>query len=677
MRGIRLDLTEHPQRGRRHLNARITSHQGCATVGRQLGLKHRSRSHLQHGAVLLFASCLALNGVRAQSRDTLPIPPAAVDVFHPKYFTRIVEVTVGGSRRVVLGQMDSVWERIDTLRRPSGRHELLIITNSGRWLTQRRVTESVDAEVDVRSRIVIEFDRAWIQRSQLEGDITIRGERQSGSARPEINIAGYAEVGKQRQFAPARVRSTDQVKALAASISSAWLTLRMRLDSLKDQIDRESTHPALVQVRAALMRRDSLFARIRGIQSRMSPLEFALATSRDTANDKNRAALDTLRREYEVQMGGFDAASNDLVSARSAKLYRDAVNSAYVAEARRLVVSSASRLQIAPSLGALIAKDNESGFRTLARCGATDTTATRALIRYVLDSVYQDVAKSFALGETTESVASVQERIESLVVAMNQVVDFLQRGRSDFSRSYSGSVLETPNSLSCDRALMVELRDAEILLSEIGAKSGDVVVLHVADSIPDAGGVRQIDVRLHVREFGFVRRMNDALLFLNRRGVGSDVHDARIDAAIAEFVRTGRADPVQDIPLPVNFIPAPGGAMTWTLYQRSGDRWNSFLRWLTPGAGVNVSFTSFASQTVTFSKADSAGAPPRQTVSVTQDKPQIAAGPVITFFDNAIELSLGWNLNVPQKRAYYAIGFSFMNVAKRLGLSNSSDEASK
>ena len=145
------------------------------------------------------------------------------------------------------------------------------------------------------------------------------------------------------------------------------------------------------------------------------------------------------------------------------------------------------------------------------------------------------------------------------------------------------------------------------------------------------------------------------------------------------------------MPLPANFGPAAGANLVWTYRERNRRTvLQHLMRWTTPGLGINVSFTNFSSQTVSPAAATDAGtssAPgggsavkrtarsadddpkPEPVVTPAKAEVQVAAGPVLTLFDNRLLLSTGWNLNVEERRRYFAIGFSFVNIAKRFGLS--------
>ena len=45
---------------------------------------------------------------------------------------------------------------------------------------------------------------------------------------------------------------------------------------------------------------------------------------------------------------------------------------------------------------------------------------------------------------------------------------------------------------------------------------------------------------------------------------------------------------------------------------------------------------------------------------------QIGAGVVGSLFDNKLQISYGWNLNVEKRRSYFGVGFGFLEVGKEV-----------
>jgi len=86
-----------------------------------------------------------------------------------------------------------------------------------------------------------------------------------------------------------------------------------------------------------------------------------------------------------------------------------------------------------------------------------------------------------------------------------------------------------------------------------------------------------------------------------------------------------------------------------------GDK---LLRALGPGVGMNVTFMNFNDPT--FDLATS------KFVNTTGTNVQVGAGAIGSLFDNTIQFSYGWNLNVERRRNYFGVGFGFIEIGKEL-----------
>lgn len=224
---------------------------------------------------------------------------------------------------------------------------------------------------------------------------------------------------------------------------------------------------------------------------------------------------------------------------------------------------------------------------------------------------------------------------------------------------------------SLNLSQLQNVKDVDLLLRSTPANRGDDVLLRIYNFRNEPARVRSVDVRVGVREFGWVRNVTDSYMFFHREGLG---HDYRVriarDSVIADSIaRTTGVAAQYSYALSMNFDPALGVTLGWTYYQRQEHRWFSLpLRWLQPGFGINVSFPRFATRTVTVSRAN-----PEQTNSTLTRKPAetrpqigLSTGGVLSFFDGGIQGSYGYSLASGRKRAYWALGFSFFEVAKRI-----------
>lgn len=106
----------------------------------------------------------------------------------------------------------------------------------------------------------------------------------------------------------------------------------------------------------------------------------------------------------------------------------------------------------------------------------------------------------------------------------------------------------------------------------------------------------------------------------------------------------------------VNFGPAPGVMFGWVYSARE----NAFMRFLKPGFGYNVSFTDWNDPAFDVGTGKFAAGTDANKIEVT-------TGPVVTLFDNTLQFTYGWNLNVQKDRRYFGIGFSFFKLTEKIG----------
>ena len=84
-----------------------------------------------------------------------------------------------------------------------------------------------------------------------------------------------------------------------------------------------------------------------------------------------------------------------------------------------------------------------------------------------------------------------------------------------------------------------------------------------------------------------------------------------------------------------------------------GDR---ILHTLAPGFGLNTTLMSF--------RDSSDYDPSKQASKTTGANFQLGVGPVVMLFGGKVSATYGWNLMADRKRAYWGLGFSFLEIAK-------------
>jgi hypothetical protein len=93
-------------------------------------------------------------------------------------------------------------------------------------------------------------------------------------------------------------------------------------------------------------------------------------------------------------------------------------------------------------------------------------------------------------------------------------------------------------------------------------------------------------------------------------------------------------------------------------FKRGKTSWDKFARALGPGLGMNVTFMNYNDPS--FNVATS------QFTNTNGTNVQVGAGIIGSLFDNKLQLSYGWNLNVERRRTYFAVGFGFIEIGKEL-----------
>lgn len=217
--------------------------------------------------------------------------------------------------------------------------------------------------------------------------------------------------------------------------------------------------------------------------------------------------------------------------------------------------------------------------------------------------------------------------------------------------------MELPKYIQGLRKYLVE---GTINLPKNDLASGDVITLTVETKGKDPKGPgSKAEWQIRIVNTGWKAGVDGSLLFIRRLGVdernpslkpvrfspfpgftlGATYHGQRRRSTfIQRAPSTQPADFYRDLPVKDSFA----------------DRLGRILQ---PGFGANVTLMSFQ-QSRDFSLANS------QFTSTTGASVEIGTGPVLTLFGNRLSVTYGWNLNQPQKRAYWGLGFGFVNLGK-------------
>lgn len=270
--------------------------------------------------------------------------------------------------------------------------------------------------------------------------------------------------------------------------------------------------------------------------------------------------------------------------------------------------------------------------------------------------------------------------------------------RDEFSRDDYRQVLQN----LFIQSLRGNILDGEIALPSQDAKNRDTLLLWVRahDNESDVDESGDYTFRVKLRNFGVHLNLTDSLLFIKRMGVSED---DEVTELAGEMGENDGDETVQQVTGAVRFVPAAGIScgISWrpralrryigrlkhareneptasTLSKsqkrvrdgrdeeeyfidralvstRPAGPWTKLGEALTPGIGLNVSFLDFG---------DIDGI---TRDSINEGNPfEVGVGPIVTLFDNKVQIAYGYNLQARRKKQYWALGFNVIGTARSL-----------
>jgi len=196
------------------------------------------------------------------------------------------------------------------------------------------------------------------------------------------------------------------------------------------------------------------------------------------------------------------------------------------------------------------------------------------------------------------------------------------------------------------KQLKTRLATGSISLPDYQAKDGDRLTITV-ESLPaesTTGGVPVV-FYIAIKKYGAKIQWSPSLLFIRRLGVT----DAEVTPPTGST-----AAPLNR----VNFAPSPGMTFGVAYFKRGRSKGDKFMRALGPGIGMNVTFMNFNDPSFDLAT--------QKFVNTTGTNVQVGAGVIGSLFDNKLQFSYGWNLNVEHRRSYFGVGFGFIEIGKEL-----------
>jgi hypothetical protein len=192
--------------------------------------------------------------------------------------------------------------------------------------------------------------------------------------------------------------------------------------------------------------------------------------------------------------------------------------------------------------------------------------------------------------------------------------------------------------------LKSHLATGSISLPDYQAKDGDRLTITVESMPADSttGGVPVV-FYIAIKKYGAKIQWSPSLLFTRRLGVAEATPPT--GSTTAHLNR-------------VNFAPSPGMTFGVAYFKRGQSSRDKLMRALGPGLGMNVTFMNFNDPS--FDLATS------KFVNTSGTNVQVGAGVIGSLFDNKLQVSYGWNLNVEHRRNYFGVGFGFIEIGKEL-----------
>jgi hypothetical protein len=192
------------------------------------------------------------------------------------------------------------------------------------------------------------------------------------------------------------------------------------------------------------------------------------------------------------------------------------------------------------------------------------------------------------------------------------------------------------HSHSFNSAVNSLIPNTEFDLQSLGIADADQIEVEITN----VETREQMIIRLVPVKFGFRPKVSDTMMFVRRLNV----------------TKADQANGVSAF----NFGPSPGVTYGATYLARN----NRFVRFLKPGTGITVLFTKWDNPAFDISTG-------KFIAGTKASDIQIALGWQISFFSNVIQVGYGANLQVEQRRQYFSLGLSFVNLVSTVsGLIN-------
>lgn len=629
-------------------------------VALTLGLRVASAAPLAEGT---FRPSVSPHG-QSQPRIT---DCELLDIKDPRYFVNIVEREPKRTARLVYSaraaRTAACEVGIDSASSASARP---------RSRTQINVADR-EVEISLRSRLEIDFDRAWIESQmnrRFEANVRMRARYTRGDKTQPLEIPSYFSTGVEAKPLTVRVSSIAPVNELLLSLTRVnskitFEELRPAVELLQRQAQQDA---ALAQNEAQRRELDKIQSSIARITQRLDTLEGQrIAIQSDTGKEaafvdslaKVRAITDTTARRL---LSDSLLLSSAFANAKRTRLARLNTVAALAIDSislltRQLRSVSQSRGTIPADTALARAK---AGAMRVAKYADEIRAIVTSLSRLNPDSSAADLSLIIP-----ESPDIIRVALRKLVEGAKAIELALADGRtpSEVLEAHTRNVtdqlalLTKPNGsgwqlMELARQRVGELRGAQIVIPATVLVDGDVVELSVRNAdTPNPDALERVFIiRLTVRAFGTSIALRDAALLVKRMGVREADNARLVDDAQEQGKVSIRTEQ------PVNYRATPGASFTVAYLPRQRGAAVALIRWLQPAIGLHVSAPQFNATVTRFSGTE------RKEEQVVNEL-HLGTGAIVGLFNNRISFAVGRVLTAPERKNYVAIGFSFVSLA--------------
>ena len=571
-----------------------------------------------HTSIILWSSIILLTEtLYCQVNNS-----AYADPLHPRNYTKVIELEYG-----------------------IGNNEYKIIYES----TDSNIVEVVNAEVDYRSKIIIQFNKKVIKNlsEKYDGEITITGHV---GTRP-LEIPGYSVIGEEKRTVSAFIRSGSKVLASIDKVLQEYdylLGYSTVLDypipneeQIKEYLELLGTEKYQTSIKP---KSDDLHIQTLKLDDEIIKLDDEIWELSFSKNSVDKKKKDSIEAKINIISDEIDKIFNEIYT------YYDELSETarYIYEMDRLrknILISYSSMKF--DLKYISDSSNKNILEQICRLAEPEQhpDIINKIIYTLVDSLYSKLEKDSLQGIDLrgKSPHQVIKKFDDLTNIFNSIYDKLDRFYS----------FNSVDDFMLRERLMSEIKSTEILLEKENVRVGDNILIFVQAKTRKNDLPRTLTISLYVKEFGLVNKISDSFFLVK------PLHPSEPDSSkVGEsFIDTEQ------------FTPSAGVSYFWTYYNRDADSWYSdFFRFLNPGFGLNVSFPTYQPKIVRYDTTVVNGK--RQLIiEETENSFNVAFGLVVSLFDNALQFTYGLNLtagNTWAERSYFGIGFSFINLGRRI-----------